>query len=258
LAGILMAWLAPPAMAQFGLRLEDTGANVGAVLYGTEIPTNDVSGQILYSGSIGAFQVVITSLVTRHSDPANNGDLDMVNFTATTATGGTLKLTGEDTGYTNGAGGTQTVVGTVGGTISGSGNLTIQSWADGGLTVPGGAVPSLGTAAGTGSTAVSLAGNPLGAIPASSTPAWIPAFNTSSGSFSSTSSNSFTSSPTGYSLFLQATLVMGAGSQISFDEEQQVVSPAPAGLMLAISALPVLGLVWLRRRLKIQPGVAAA
>jgi hypothetical protein len=256
LAGIVMTGLAPPAMASFRLRIEDTGANVGVVLTGTEVPGNNPSGSITFSGAIGAFSVVVTTTVTAHSSPNNVADLDLNNITVIGSGPGTLRITAEDTGYTRGTN-PFVLQGTVGGTLTGPAGTTdtIQSWANG-----TNLVPDLGADAGTTSTAVSLASNPLGAIPSGSTKAWNPAFVASPGAFSSTSTNSFTSGPpTNFSLFVQTTLVFTGAGSTSFNEEQQAFgTPAPQGLVLALSALPVLGAFWLRRRLKTVSDVAAA
>jgi hypothetical protein len=60
--------------------------------------------------------------------------------------------------------------------------------------------------------------------------------------------------PPGYSWTLQYTLVGtpndGGGDQISTDDSQKIVNgPVPAGLLLALTGMPVLGLgAWVRRR----------
>ena len=260
LAGIVLGGLAPQASASFRLRIEDTGSNVGVVLTGTEVPANNPSGTILFSGSVGIFSVVVTNVVTSHSSPNNLADLDTTNITVSGTSPGTLRITAEDTGYTRGTS-PFTVQGTVGGTVTGPAgtSLTVQSWASG-----TNAVPNLGADAGTTSSAVSLVGNSLGSIPSGSTPAWNIGgpgnpFVAGPGPFSSLGTNTFSSSPVNYSLFMQATLVFAGAGNTSFNEEQQVFgTPAPQGLMLAISALPVLGAFWLRRRLKSVSAGAAA
>jgi len=53
-----------------------------------------------------------------------------------------------------------------------------------------------------------------------------------------------------FSITQQITFVLGAGANVTFNGQSVVSVPAPAGLMLAVAALPCLGLGFFRRRQK--------
>jgi hypothetical protein len=251
LAGIAFAGLAPPAQADFRIRVEDTStaADMGVILTGTVNPLSNPSGTLMFSGSINNFTVLVTVVDTLHNSPTNWGELDITNVSVTGTGPGTLVITAEDTSYSNGQNPLQ-VNTAFAGTLGAHATLTGQSWADGTNAAPG-----LGTDAGTGSTAVSLAGNGITNMPtANGVPVFSPPASTSTaGAFSFSGSAPFTSGPPVlYSLYSQITLnVTGAGSISSFDMDT-TVTPAPAGLWLALSSAPVFGFGYLRRRRKLQ------
>jgi len=244
LAGIAIGGYAPSADAAVRLRVEDTTTPHGVVLTGV---VGGGFGMLQYSGTIDGFTVVVSTAVTFHNGPDAYAELDLSgNASSPGGTTDTLVITAEDTDYVRGAPGPLEVIADVGGTDK-RGTLTLQSWADG-----TNAVPALGANAGTSTTPVDLSGNPIGGIPGSSTPAFTPpGFVVVAGGsqvgFSGEGAKPFTAGPL-YSLFAQVTFQSNGVSQMSFDDDQTVV-PVPAGMILALSGAPFLGVgAWLRRR----------
>ena len=253
LAGIVIwGMAASPAQAQFRLRVEDVGQGVGTII--TDQGPGDINpvvGAITFSGPVGTnFIVNVTTGISMPPVPGGIGyaELDLNSVNVASAGAGTLRITlvqGDDPtapgtgGYTTGPVGTLGLLATIGGTLTApaGSTLTAQSWAN-----PTNAVIPLG---------LDQAVGPIGAIgpvPAGSVSAF-PPFVTGPGAFSATGVAAFTRGTGPYSLFSQVTVSFSGSGSVSFDENQLVI-PAPGGLVLALTGLPVLGLGYLRRRLK--------
>jgi len=243
--------LTAPLEASFRLRVEQVGSPDNGVV----ITDTANTGMITYSGTIGtAFIVNVTTGISKPILPlAGDGfiaatDLNSVNVSA--AAGSTLRITLEDTDFTAGTNGnTYITQASIGGTLSGGGNtLTAQSWVN-----TGNAVPVLGPDQGPGSGVLAA----IGGIPGGSTKSFTPtAFTTGPGAFSGTGINTFVKSGN-YSMFTQVTVNFNSAGTVSFDSEHGVMAPVPAGLVLALTGMPVLGLGYLgRRRLGFKPQTA--
>lgn len=238
LAGIIIAGLAPPAEAGFRLRIEQVGGP-GAVLTDTD---ND--GVITFMGAVGNFNLNITTGLEQPPQPINANAyaaLDLNNVSVNAVGAGTLIITLEADGFTQGPDGPMAVVDQVGGTLAPGVTATFTSWAN-----PTNQMPAFGADQGVGAIGA------IGATPAGSAGTTPLTFTTSP--FSGTSSNNFTKSGS-YSLFSQASFTFGgSGGTISFDQTT-FTTPAPGGLLLALAAVPALGVGYLRRRWK-RPVVA--
>lgn len=243
LVGIGILGVATPAEAAFRLRLDNIGAGTGTVLTDT-----DGDGLLIFAGGLGAGFVV--NVTTGSSKPLIGGvnnifemDLNSVNINVNGP--GSLRITLEDDNYV-GSNGLLQLLGTVGGTLTaGAGStITVQSYVN-----PGNLVPALGPDQGVGAIGA------IGAIPAGSVAAFSTVNNANvfgPGAFSATGSQVFTKSGP-LSLIAQVTVNFTGGGTVSFDENQQILpTPAPAGLVLALTGLPFLGVNYLRRRMKRQ------
>jgi hypothetical protein len=251
LAGVVLMSLASPAQAQFRLRVEDVGTGVGVVITDNGPGDQDpLVGSVIYSSiapgvAIGGFTVQVTAGVSKPiiGGVNNFAELDLNNISANSSGAGHLRLSLEDTGFTGGAPGGLILVGTVGGTLTAAtgSTITVSSWANG-----ANLVPAYGSDTGTTPTTLSA----LGAIPAGSENAFGPGGVTfGPGAFSTTGSVGFIAGAS-YSIFAQVDIIFtGPGTVVSFDENQQVL-PAPGGLVLALAALPVFGIRYLRRRFR--------
>jgi hypothetical protein len=201
-------------------------------------------GAIVFSGSVpGGFTVNVTTGISKPiiGGVNNFAELDLNSVNVQTAGPGTLRITLEDTGYTGGPDGPLNLVALLGGVLvapPGS-TVTFQSWVN-----PLDLVPALGP-----DTFPVAALPALGAIPAGS----VAAFGGSGitfgpGAYSAAATVDFTKAGP-YALFSQTTVVFTGPGTVSYDENQQVV-PVPAGLVLALTGLPVLGLGYWWRRLR--------
>jgi len=247
LAGIVTLGLAPPGQAAFRLRLEDGlpgGANSGVVI--TDQGPGDISpslGAITFSGVIDPnFQVNVT---TGTSQPllGNHNQIDLNSVNVASLGAGTITITLEDMGFSNPSGGSAAMVTTIGGTLQdgATGTITAQTWIN-----TGNLVPAMGPDAfPTGPLAA------LGGIPGGSVKGFTPtAFSSGNGAFSATSLVNTGAISGPYSLFTEVTIAFSGAGSVSFNENIQVAAPAPAGLVLAFSGLPLLGFGYLRRRFK--------
>jgi hypothetical protein len=263
LVGISLLCTAPPADAAFRLRVQDTVSGLGVVV--TDEGPNDalagIAGAISYSGSIGAWTVTVT---TGNSKPliggfTNYSEMDLnavVTSGAQAAMLGTtrrIQITLEDDTFTGGPDSPPVMQykGDIGGTLGSGMTVTAQGWVN-----PANLTPALGPDTGPPPAVLGA----IGAIPAGSvplfpdTPAGPPdgiTFTTSP--YSASGSSSFSKSGP-YALIAQVVVTApAAGRTASFDFNQQTL-PAPAGVVLALTALPFMGLGYLRRRLKRKAG----
>jgi hypothetical protein len=234
--------LGSSASADLRLRIEDIGTGQGAVI--TDGGAGDVNaavGVLTFIGVVGSFTINVTTGISKPiiGGVTDLGQLDLNSVNATGSSGGTLRLTLEDTNYLAAPFATLHVIGEVGGTLSpGAGNtITIQSWTNG-----DNLVPDLGSDQGVG---------PIGAIgstPAGSVPAWAAAFVSGPGAFSSSSSGDFNNgADSPFSLFNQVTINFTGVGSVSFDESQRVV-PEPTSLLLLSAGVAGLGLMTSRKR----------
>jgi hypothetical protein len=235
---MLVAAPASSARADFILVLSDGIAKDTVVLKDT-----GGTGMINYSGSIGNFNIVVTTALSQPViGDANNAILHLNNISVMNKGGGTLTITTSDTGYSFpflASGTNMAVNSSVGGVLtpnSGStGSFSSQAWFDGsdaGYTQSGGVymVPTTDQAV------------------------------FGSGGFGTATSGSFSGDASvgavyygQFALINQATFTFGAkGGQGSFDEITSINAPAPSSLVLVLSAVP-LGLVYMRRRFQIAP-----
>jgi hypothetical protein len=227
------------ARADFRMRI-DTSANQGVVITNNTGVINFNS----FPGPIGTgFQ--FNTNTTGTAQPPNNLQLgalhaiDLSSITIASANAGTIRLSLQFTGLT--ASGLLSLTSNLGGTLSsGVGNsVNFNTWANGSNAFPAyGADQAFGPI------------GPLGGIPAGSVSPFGPAGVTfGTGPFSAGASTVFTSGGT-YSLFTLVTVTFGeGGGSISFDHLTFTSPvPAPAGILLAASALPCFGLRFLRRR----------
>jgi uncharacterized protein (TIGR03382 family) len=230
LAGIAALGFSPQAHADYKLFVSD-----GA---GDTVTVNGTTGVIMTTGTVSGVVAVTTPLGHLHLDAVINGvhitsttgsskpilgspaapEMDLT--TSVTKTGGpasTLTFSLTDTGF--GSGPTNTFLATFGGTNNGS-TSTLRASVDGTNTEFGAPAAS------------SLTLGPF-----------------SGASFAQTLGTTFPTVPNPYSMTLTTTvaLVAGAASQSS-DGHILSAAPEPGTVALALSGLPVLGLLWARRR----------
>jgi len=226
-AAVAAVTLGAPSRADAGFKLTiSDGSNSvqvdDNVVYG--IPpagfANDLdpaAGQVIFSGVIGVFNINITTGTSNAPGTPTLAQLTINNTSITSAgfTGSkTLTFTLEDTGFT---------------APTGSGLFLISQLAN--TQLPSGSTVGYQSFLnGTGGTALSL--NTVGGASAS---------------------NAVSISTTPYTLKTVATVTVtgtGGAQTVQFNGLTAVVVPAPASLLLALSAVPALGLGRLFRRKK--------
>jgi hypothetical protein len=253
LAGIAMTGLAPPARADFEVMLNYGGATItldgttqtvsasgGASTSGAIITYK--AGQIKVwnltispNGSSGGFTIDAT-IAQSNSPGVNNvatiglSSLDITNQTGVNGNS-TLTITTGDTGFTqptgsNTVGVTSTISATAAGTNSADATVIFHSYVDT-------TNKQFGTQAGTpGITFTVTPGN-------------------------SNHDNSFaflSGQPIPYSITQVAQITLANGDALTDGSSgTTVTAPAPASMMLALSALPILGGVYLRRAVRRRP-----
>jgi hypothetical protein len=261
LAGIGVMIAAPPAKADFRLRMEDTTNTIGVVLtapasgtvFLTENPVppfGDIAtmspGSITYIGDIGPNFTgsVTTGLSKPNIGVPNSGAIDLNTVTISASSAGTLRITLEDDNFNVPANGVLNLMNSIGGTLgftnAANASITAQGWAN-----PGNLTPALGV-----DTFPDLPLGPIGGIPGGSVQAFTPAFTAGpGGAFSGTGTNTFTKAGP-YSLFLQVTITFAGAGSVSFNDELHAdPAPEPGTGLVALTSLPLMGgFFWLRRR----------
>lgn len=248
LLGIGLMGLASPAQAQFRIRVEDLDLGVGAIIT-DQAPGDNIAvvGGVNYSGTIGNFLVTVNTGLSKPLLSNGYAEMDL-NFTVQTMTGGRIRITLEDNGFTGGSPGNLILRASIGGTLSGpaGSSLTAQSTvntsnnyialgADTGPSAAGVALPAIG-------------GTPAGTNVNAFSPIFTaPPFD-SGIAFSGSGSAGFTASGP-YALYQQVVINLTGNGSVTGDLATQVL-PGPGGLALALTAVPGFGLAWLRRRFK--------
>lgn len=234
--------------AAFRLRIETgTTTGPGVVITDGVNETGLAAGgagaadTIVFTGNVGTFGLNVTTGAKTPTLAAPNffEAMDLSNITISSGGAGTLRLILEADGF-----GSLTPDGTV---------LSFRQEGGGGLTAPAGstitfqsfaddanAVPNLGPDLNVPGALASVTGIGAGS-PASVTKTFGP------GGFDTTASTSFTKNGT-YSMYMVVTVTFTGTGSVSWDN-MIGTSPAPAGLVLALVGMPVMGLgAYIRRR----------
>lgn len=247
LAVVGVLGMSSTADAAFKLRIEHLGTNTGVVIE-DGVAGNDTiggAGVVSYAGALGGADLVFSSGTSQ--PPANVSPNVYAAIKSTLSinsakAGDVFRFTLVRDGFAGGPNGLLQALGDISPSTAGAATINYNSWVD-----ATNAVANVGADAGNSTTAVSLAGNPLGATPGTSQALFGPggvnfppdAVTTGSAGFLKTGD---------YSLAMQATITFTADGSISFDS-RTVVVPVPAGIVMALTGLPVLGAgAWVRRR----------
>jgi hypothetical protein len=232
------------ADAAFRLRVEDTTGGdpgIGVVLTATSGSPDVIS----FNGAIGGFSVVFTvgTKTPTYQAPGYYSAMDLNNISIQSAGAGSLRIILEYDGFNTGSDGEQLeVTNQTGGSFSGpsGSSVTFTSYANRNAGQPDLGSPDVTTPGALSAIPISGSGS-IGDSPAVSTSQ---TFGT--GAFSGTSTTSFVKNGT-YSLYSVVTVNFTGKGSISFDNTTET-SPAPAGLVLALTAAPFGIGAWLRRR----------
>jgi len=213
------ATLGSPTQAHAGFTLSVTdGTNTANITDNGSGDLDSAAGSIIFSGALGVFNINITVGTSNAPGTPSLAQLTINNTSITTTgfTGSkTLTFTLEDTGFTAPTGSSLSLLSQVSTTqLPSNTNVTYQSF----LNNNGGTQLSLNTVGGTsGSDPVNISSSP----------------------FTLKSVTAFALTGT------------GSSETVQFTGLTAVAVPAPAGVVLALTAAPFLGLgCWLRRRQK--------
>jgi hypothetical protein len=244
LSGIAMAALATPARADFVLIISDSAGQsvVADQTTGTITAYNGASfnsqtsytspGLISVQASMGVFALTITTAL---GNPLiGTSSLDIQNLTVDATGGGALTVTAYQTGDSiTPAPTTPTgvMMSSIGGTSTGA-SISAATYFDSTDQGNIGVLPSF-------------------SAPGTSTPGLVYATAPIVGNFG-TSMNTQVNLPANnlFAIVDTATLTFTSGGSSTYDLYNTVIAPAPDGLVLAMSALPMFGLFCVRRRLK--------
>jgi len=229
LAAALLFGAGSPANASIVIVVSDTNGDAN-VVFGPSANGGPIGTA---TGTIGTYSFSATAKGTPLIGAAGTGTLDLTFAGSSGANTGTLTITAYQFGYTApGSAASAASISSIGGTL-GSPSVTSKAWYDPSNT--GNASP----------------------LPAYSLPAGLTlllnATFTASGFYGT--NNGMTISPFSqpYAIIEQESMVFSASGQItSGDAQTTISSPAPAGLVLALTGMPCLAIgSWIRRRLKI-------
>jgi hypothetical protein len=199
--------LTSPAHATLELVLSDG--------LGHKATVQDTSGTgiVSFTGSIGNFNVTVTTATSKPliGNPYS-AQLDLTNFSISSSGGGTLTVTAFDTNYSVIPGSSNSGLFSVSnqGNLFGNGSVTASSWFDStntGYPVPNSAVPLDVSGFGGSQALVSLGADNFALVEQ-----------------------------------IKYTTTGGGGSFVSIDFDTALTSPAPSGLVLALTCLPPFGL----------------
>src|SRR5262245_32116114 len=132
LVGLMMLFTASEAVAQFQVRLEQSGFASKTVTDNGPGDTNTAVGRITVSGAYGTFNINITTGLSKPvlGNGTSSASIDLNSTDFSTAAGGTLILTLSDSDFNfpnNNAGNQMTLSTLVGGTMAGSGTNPIPA-----------------------------------------------------------------------------------------------------------------------------------
>jgi hypothetical protein len=218
---------ASPSWAGLHLYLQEAGVNGGLL---TEVASGSDFSSFSFSGTYGDFKVTIAGASSDNAASLSDILSSTNNVTNNSSLAKTLKIVVSQTDYTLPTGPKLFVESGLGGSVSkGTVGLTgiFQAYADKNNNLKG---------------MSDFSNGPQDATQMGST------FQTGS------ANGIFNRNPTNYSLTSVVTFKLSPKGTANFSDHVNVTAtPAPAGLLLAASGLPVLALSWLRRRkLKVQ------
>jgi len=212
LVGAATLGASAPAHAAFTLTLHETGFS-DVVVTDNNLASGDVSlatGVITYSGSFGDFAVQVTTGSSNSTSGAQPAQLTINNLSITGASTSSLTLTLTDTGFTAPGVGPADVQNQLSTTQIPEGTtVTYQSTVDG---QSGGAQLSLSGVGGN---------KDFGSVTLGTNP---------------------------YTITTVTTFNLGAAGTVQATGITQVANPEPSTIVIALTALPALGLYRLRRR----------
>lgn len=233
LAGLMVLAVSAPAQAAGTLQLRITASGAAGqtlVIDQNFVPTppatapdgSAVDGAVVFNGALGDWSIIVTTGLSKGAGTPvsyNSGYAHMdLNAIVSSSTAGTITIELTDTGFAPAGSGILT--GAVGGTVAGNAGSNAKYSAyknlDNVAFGPGGPQVELG---------------PFGP-----------------GAFSGTTSVGHGPLANPFSMTLKATIVHTGSSSTSFDFEVINNYPEPSSVAMALTAAPLLGLYWLRRR----------
>lgn len=245
LMAIAMVGLAPPgARADFEVIITDGhGDSIVATQSGYTVyqPNGQYVNVTGYSNSpnglisvqASMFNLAVTMTTVTGSPLLGSSALDISNITVDTTGAAKLTVTAYQTGDTFSTPNPTAYFDTsIGGTLAGA-SISSQTYYDTSNTGNAGTAPTF-------------------TAPSGSMQGFATTYQSMSGSFGASTINEIAPPTSAFALIDTATLSFAGAGVASYDLDTAIVMPAPAGLSLALSALPALGLWSLRRRTKIN------